>query len=113
MVMVVTVQISNGRFCILRKCFMTAGRFRDYTPVPGLRRVSAYLKRVVAETAEWVRREMQSPVDTAGGYSSTLDVDSEHEEGKFYVWERDQISQIVTREEFAVIAPYIKMVNRI
>ena len=63
-------------------------------------------KRVVAETAEWVRREMQSPLDTAGGYYSTLDADSEHEEGKFYVWERDQISQMLTREEFAVIAPY-------
>jgi len=63
-------------------------------------------KRVVAETAEWVRREMQSPFDTAGGYYSTLDADSEHEEGKFYVWERDQISLILTQEEFAVMAPY-------
>ena len=61
-----------------------------------------FFKRVVAETAEWVRREMQSPFDTAGGYYSTLDTDSKHEEGKFYVWERDQISQIMIREEFAV-----------
>jgi hypothetical protein len=49
---------------------------------------------------------MQPPLDPAGGYYATLDADSEHEEGKFYVWTRDQISQILSQEEFAVIAPY-------
>lgn len=63
-------------------------------------------KRVVAETAEWVKREMQSPLDTAGGYYSTLDADSEHEEGKFYVWTREQISHLLSQEELAIIAPY-------
>lgn len=60
-------------------------------------------KQIVDETAEWVLREMQSPT---GGYYSTIDADSEHEEGRFYVWERDQVKQVLSPEEYAVVAPY-------
>ena len=61
------------------------------------------LERVAAETAAWVLREMQSP---AGGYYSTLDADSEHEEGKFYVWTPDEVRAAVTPDEYAVVAPH-------
>ncbi|MEK7843708.1 MAG: thioredoxin domain-containing protein [Pseudomonadota bacterium] len=60
-------------------------------------------KQIVEQTAEWVIREMQSPT---GGYYSTIDADSEHEEGRFYVWERDQVEQVLSSEEYAVVAPY-------
>lgn len=69
-------------------------------------------KRVVEETAEWVMREMQPPVGVeagmmgGSGYYSTLDADSEDEEGKFYVWDYAQIAQILSPEEYAVVAPY-------
>jgi uncharacterized protein YyaL (SSP411 family) len=60
-------------------------------------------KTVAEGTAVWVLREMQSP---EGGYYSTLDADSEHEEGKFYVWTREEVSSLLSDEEYAVAAPY-------
>src|SRR5437660_3651157 len=58
--------------------------------------------RCAEETAGWLLREMQSP---EGGYYSSLDADSEHEEGKFYVWQRDEIRSLLTPEEYAAFAP--------
>jgi uncharacterized protein len=73
--------------------------------------------RVAEETASWVMREMQACKTAAGmtggnhepeggGYYSSLDADSENVEGKFYVWDRDEIAKILTSEEYAVTAPY-------
>ena len=53
--------------------------------------------RCAAETAGWVMREMQAP---EGGYFSSLDADSEHEEGKFYVWHRDEIRSLLSEDEY-------------
>ncbi len=57
--------------------------------------------RVAAETAGWVMREMQSP---EGGYYSSLDADSEGVEGKFYVWEREEVRALLTAEEYEAFA---------
>ena len=59
--------------------------------------------RVAVETAAWVMREMQSP---EGGYYSSIDADSEHEEGKFYVWNPDEVRSLLSSEEYAVLAPH-------
>jgi uncharacterized protein YyaL (SSP411 family) len=59
--------------------------------------------RVAAETAGWIQREMQSP---EGGYYSSLDADSEHEEGKYYVWTPGEAMRLLTAEEYAVLAPH-------
>ena len=64
---------------------------------------NALFARVAEETAAWVMREMQSP---EGGYYSSLDADSEHEEGKFYVWTAGEARSIVSPDEYAVLAPY-------
>jgi uncharacterized protein YyaL (SSP411 family) len=63
----------------------------------------ALFARIVEQTAAWVLREMQSP---EGGYYSSLDADSEHEEGKFYVWQRDEILELLNDDEYALIEPY-------
>lgn len=55
--------------------------------------------RVADETAAWVLREMQS---AGGGYYSSLDADSEGEEGKYYVWDRREVEQLLSPAESAV-----------
>jgi uncharacterized protein YyaL (SSP411 family) len=60
-------------------------------------------RRIVAQTAEWVMREMQAP---EGGYYSSLDADSEGEEGKFYVWTPAQAKALLSAEEYQVLAPH-------
>jgi uncharacterized protein YyaL (SSP411 family) len=57
--------------------------------------------RVCEETAAWVLREMQS---AEGGYFSSLDADSEGEEGKYYVWDRDELERVLNPQEMALAA---------
>ena len=59
--------------------------------------------RCADQTAGWILREMQSP---EGGYYSSLDADSEHEEGKFYVWDREQVRSLLEEEEYREIAAH-------
>ncbi len=60
-------------------------------------------KTVCEETAAWVVREMQSD---EGGYYSSFDADSEHVEGKFYVWTPDEVKALLAPDEYAVVAPH-------
>jgi uncharacterized protein len=48
--------------------------------------------RVATETLDWVLREMQG---RDGGYFSAVDADSEGVEGKFYVWQADEIDSLL------------------
>ncbi len=50
----------------------------------------------IAETNGWVLREM---VAENGGFASSLDADSEGEEGKFYVWNEAEIDAVLSGDE--------------
>ena len=53
---------------------------------------SARFREVANETADWIVNHMQL---ASGGICSSLDADSEEQEGAFYVWSRDEISELL------------------
>ena len=46
----------------------------------------------VAETVDWLARDM---LTAEGAFASSLDADSEHEEGKYYVWSAAEIDDLL------------------
>jgi uncharacterized protein YyaL (SSP411 family) len=51
----------------------------------------------------WLVREMRSP---DGAFYSSLDADSEGEEGRFYVWTREEARAALSDDAWAAAAPY-------
>ncbi|MGH7964545.1 MAG: thioredoxin domain-containing protein [Candidatus Binatia bacterium] len=62
-----------------------------------------FFRQVVEETLAYVEREMLHP---EGGFYSTQDADSEGEEGKFFVWSRDEVMRILGDEVGEIFCRY-------
>jgi uncharacterized protein YyaL (SSP411 family) len=58
---------------------------------------------IARETADWIMRDMQSP---EGGYYSSLDADSQGQEGKFYVWTPDEVDGLLNSAEAKIFNEY-------
>jgi len=57
-------------------------------------------KSVVEETLEYIKREM---TNSEGGFYSSLDADTEGEEGKFYVWKKPEIDSLLNDKNLSDI----------
>ena len=60
-------------------------------------------KKVVEETLGFIKRELTSK---EGGFYSSLDADSEGEEGKFYVWKEEEIKALMGQDANLIMDYY-------
>ena len=60
---------------------------------------NSYYKQIVEESLGFIQREMTSD---EGGFYSSLDADSEGEEGKFYVWKAEELDAVLGEESALV-----------
>lgn len=59
-------------------------------------------KKVVYETIEFVKQEL---TNEKGGFYSALDADSEGVEGKYYVWQKEELHKLL-KNDFEIFADY-------
>lgn len=62
-------------------------------------------REVAEQTIEFLKRELLSPEN---GFYSSLDADSEGEEGKFYVWQKPELQKLLG-DEFHLFADYYQV----
>ena len=67
----------------------------------------AQAARIVRETADWLVREMTSPTPPDAGFWSAIDAETHGHEGAFYVWTREEIFELLGREDAAFLAPIL------
>jgi uncharacterized protein YyaL (SSP411 family) len=63
---------------------------------------------VIQKTLAFIKRELTSP---DGGFYSSLNADSEGEEGKFYVWTKGEIEKIIGPKASELFMPYYQVTD--
>jgi uncharacterized protein len=66
-------------------------------------------KEVIEQTLEFVARELTS---TESGFYSSLNADSEGEEGKYYIFTFDEINNIVDEKYWKIIIDYYQITSK-
>lgn len=64
-------------------------------------------KKIACETADWLEANMRDP--STGGFYTSIDADSEDEEGLYYVWDRDEIKTNLNSTEYTLIKKYYQL----
>lgn len=62
-----------------------------------------YFKETIENTVSFIEREL---ADKSGGYYASIDADSEGEEGKFYVFTKNEISTLLDEKSAKIISDF-------
>ena len=68
-----------------------------------------FYRRIAEEILDYVVREM---TDSSGGFYSSQDADSEGEEGKFFVWSRPEVIELLGEPDGAIFGDYYDVTDR-
>ena len=60
----------------------------------------ALFEQAATGIAEWLLREMRHP---GGAFHAALDADSEGQEGRYYLWSRDEVKRLLSADEYLVV----------
>src|SRR5262249_59652604 len=63
----------------------------------------AALRRIAEETLDYLLRDMRHP---EGAFFAATDADSEGEEGRYFVWERDEVARLVDERDLDLVCRY-------
>jgi uncharacterized protein len=66
-------------------------------------------RQTCEETLDFILRELTGP---QGGFYSSLDADSDGEEGKFYLWDKKELQERLSAEDFKVIEQVYRITDR-
>jgi uncharacterized protein len=61
---------------------------------------------IISETLNFINREM---TNTEGGFYSSLNADSEGEEGRYYIWSATEMDEILGKENSQFISAYLQV----
>jgi len=68
-----------------------------------------HYKKIISETIDFITRELKHP---EAGFYSALDADSEGEEGKYYVWSYEELSEFLSDKELFLVENYFNCTKR-